>query len=197
VETGVRRHFQPFFDPAFAAILGEHYPMGVEFRLNGERLSAEAGKIADIAPAPISVRLIRRRKVSAAGYLIHERAPLPARRREPEDRRGLGVSTRGKVIKRGWDWIGLTPTDPERVGGLIEAPPLAECLTLNKSDFVRSGARGATYLAYRKSIQEAVSRQLALWGDAAESGERGRRRAARPVERDLESVLIDLAESFP
>src|SRR5262249_44878820 len=36
-----------------------------------------------------------------------------------------------------------------------------------------------------------------LWGDAAESGERERRRAARPVERDLENVLMDLADTFP
>ncbi len=189
VETALRRHFQPLFDPAFTAILAEHYPAGVAFRLNGERLPGEVRVSADVAP--ISVRLMRRRKPSAAGYLIRERAPLT------EERRGLAVSTLGKVIKRGWDWIGLTPVNAERIGGLIEVPPLAECLTLNKSDFIRSGARGATYLAYRKAIQEAVSRQLAEWGDAAESGERERRRAARPVERDLESVLMDLAESFP
>jgi Histidine kinase-, DNA gyrase B-, and HSP90-like ATPase len=189
IETALRRHFQPLFDPAFAGILREHYPAGVEFRLNGERLPAEAGSHADVAP--ISVRLMRRRKPSAAGYLIRERAPVS------EDRRGLSVSTLGKVIKRGWDWIGLTPADPERIGGLIEVPPLAECLTLNKSDFIRSGARGATYLAYRKAVQEAVARQLSEWGDTADAGERERRRAARPVERDLERVLMDLAESFP
>jgi hypothetical protein len=189
VEAALRRHFQPLFDPVFAAILDEHYPAGVEFRLNGERLLPEASPPAEAAQ--ISVRLARRRKPSAAGYLIRGRGLLP------EDRRGLAVSTLGKVIKRGWDWIGLTPADPERVGGLIEVPPLAECLTLNKGDFIRTGPRGATYLAYRKAIQEAVSRQLALWGDAAESGERERRRAARPVERDLESVLMELAESFP
>jgi hypothetical protein len=123
--------------------------------------------------------------------MIRERAPLP------EERRGMAISTLGKVIKRGWDWLGLTPADPERVGGLIEVPPLAECLTLNKIDFIRAGARGATYLAYRKAIQEAVAHQLAEWGDAAEAGERERRRAARPVERDLEAVLMDLADSFP
>ena len=101
------------------------------------------------------------------------------------------------MIKRGWDWLGITPADPERVGGLIEVPALAECLTLNKIDFIRAGSRGATYLAYRKAIQEAVARQLSEWGDTAESGERERRRAARPVERDLEAVLMDLADDFP
>jgi hypothetical protein len=42
-----------------------------------------------------------------------------------------------------------------------------------------------------------VARQLSEWGDTAESGERERRRAARPVERDLEAVLMDLADDFP
>ena len=39
--------------------------------------------------------------------------------------------------------------------------------------------------------------QLAEWGDASESTERARRRGARPVERDLELVLADLADDFP
>jgi hypothetical protein len=115
----------------------------------------------------------------------------------PEERRGLAISTFGKVIKRGWDWLGVSPGTPERVGGLIEVPALAECLTLNKADFIRAGARGAAYLAYRKALQEVVSRQLAIWGDARDAGERAQRRAARPVERDLETVLVDLADAFP
>ena len=188
IETTLRRHFQPLFDPGFADVLGEHYPAGVAFRLNGEPLSAERRSLGEVAP--IAVRLARRRKPSAVGYLIRERSPIP------EDLRGLCVSTLGKVIKRGWDWIGLTPSDPARVAGMVEVPPLAECLTLNKSDFTRSGQRGATYLAYRKAIQEAVSRQLTEWGNAGEMGDRTRR-AARPAERDLEDVLMDLAETFP
>jgi hypothetical protein len=112
-------------------------------------------------------------------------------------RRGVAVSTYGKVIKRGWDWLGVTPANRDCIGGLIEAPALAECLTLNKGDFIRSGPRGATYLAYRRAIQEAVTRQLAEWGDEREADERSHRRAARPVERDLENVLVDLADDFP
>lgn len=188
VETVLRRHFQPLFDAAFADILREQYPTGVAFAINGERLSRES-PAADAAP--IGVRLGRRKKLAAAGYLVRSRTPLP------EDRRGLAISTLGKVIKRGWEWLGVAPADAERVGGVIEAPALAECLTLNKIDFIRTGARGAGYLAYRKALQEAVARQLADWGDAAQGGERERRRAARPVERDLESVLADLADDFP
>ncbi|HSB41854.1 MAG TPA: hypothetical protein VLK28_08480 [Methylomirabilota bacterium] len=137
------------------------------------------------------MRIARKRKPSAVGYLVRDATPLP------EERRGLAVSTFGKVIKRGWDWLGVTPPAGDRIGGLIEAPALAECLTLNKGDFVRSGPRGALYLAYRKAIQEAVTAQLTRWGDAPAETDRTHRRAARPVERDLETVLVDLAEDFP
>jgi len=139
----------------------------------------------------ITVRLRRQRRPAAAGYLRRAAEPLA------EDERGLAVSTLGKVIRRGWDWLGLAPADPELVGGLVEAPGLAESLTLNKGDFIRQGSRGITYLAYRKAIQEAVAAQLAAWGEGRKVEDSARRRAARPVERDLESVLIDLAEDFP
>src|SRR5262249_22948536 len=62
---------------------------------------------------------------------------------------------------------------------------------------IRTGARGAVYLTYRKAVQEAVSRQLAAWGDARDAAEESRRRTTRPLERDLERVLLDLADAFP
>ncbi len=187
--ASLRRHYQTLVDPSFDALLKPHYPNPVRFEVNGRPL--ERASASSAAVAPIAVRLARKRKPSATGYLIREDLPLP------EDERGVAVSTLGKVIKRGWDWLGLTPTAPERIGGLIEVPALAACLTLSKADFLRSGARGAIYLAYRKAIQEAVSRQIAAWGDARDEGDAARRRAARPVERDLERVLLDLADDFP
>jgi hypothetical protein len=189
VEATLSRHFRPLLDPAFGGILAPHYPRGVGLALNGARLAPESARAMD--RAPIAVRLARKRRPSAAGYLVRDRLPLP------EEQRGLAISTFGKVIKRGWDWLGLTPTAPDCVGGLIEVPALAECLTLNKADFIRVGSRGAVYLAYRKAIQEAVAAQLTAWGDPADAGTSVRRRAARPVERDLESVLGQLAEDFP
>lgn len=189
IEGALRRHFAPLLDPALTDILRDHYPHGVTFVLNGEPVSAWTWAAPETAP--IAIRLGRKRKPAGAGYLVREPTPLA------EEQRGLAISTYGKVIKRGWDWLAVTPSTPDRIGGVIEVPALADCLTLNKADFIRSGARGATYLRYRKGIQEAVTQQLTTWGDAPEPGERARRRATRPVERDLESVLTDLADDFP
>ncbi len=189
IEAALRRHFQPLLDPDLADILAEHYPRGVRFVVNGRPLAPEVWQAPE--RAPIAVRLPRKRRPAASGYLVRDGLPLR------EERRGLAVSTFGKVIKRGWEWLGLTPSAPDRIGGLIEVPALAQALTLNKADFVRTGPRGAVYLAYRKAIQESVSRQLAEWGDLREAGAEAHRRAARPVERDLEAVLVDLADEFP
>jgi hypothetical protein len=101
------------------------------------------------------------------------------------------------VIKRGWDWLGLSPTDPDKVGGLIEAPQLAQCLTTNKADFIRANGGSGLHLAYRKAIQHELARQFSLWGVARERSSQERRRVARPLERDLENVLSGLEDAFP
>lgn len=189
LEGALRRHFQPLLDPSFDEFLAGHYSKDVAIHINGEQLDRHAWS----APvhAPLAIRFSRKRKPSALGYLIRQENSLP------EEVRGLGISTYGKVIRRGWDWLGMTPVSPERIGGVIEVPELAACLTLNKGDFIRTGARGAIYLAFRKAIQEAVSRQLAVWGDAPASTDQAPPREVAPLQRDLVHVLEDLAVDFP
>jgi hypothetical protein len=143
LEGTLRRHFQPLLDTGFDDVLRAHYPSGVRFLVNGRAL--ERRPPAD-GRVPVSIRLGRKRKPSAHGYLARQTAAVP------EEQRGLAIATLGKVIKRGWDWLGLAPADAERVSGLVEVPGLAECLTLNKADFIRSGPRGGLYLAYRKAL---------------------------------------------
>src|SRR6267142_49058 len=185
LEAPLRRHFEPLFDPAFDDLLRRHYRDGVAFEVDGRELAR--GDLRDSERVPISIRLGRRRTPSASGF-IERNALLPV------DREGIAISTFGKVIKRGWDWLGLAPAARAHISGLIEAPDLAACLTLSKNDFIRTGTRGATYLAYRKAIQEVVSRQLAAWGDASDADARPR---TLRLERDLERVLEDLADDFP
>jgi len=179
----------PLLDPCFDLLLRERYPEGVGFVVNGAALAGQ--RRPESERAPLEIRIGRRRKPSAVGYLVRDSLPLG------EEERGVAVSTLGKVIRRGWDWLGISAATPEIISGAIEAPALAECLTLNKADFIRTGPRGATYLTFRKAIQEAVSRQLAEWGDARDKVAEARRRVTRPIERDLENVLIDLADDFP
>jgi hypothetical protein len=189
LEAALRRHFEPLFDPAFDEILHAHYPHGVAFSIGGATL--ERQPLADDVRSPLVLRLARKRKPAGAGWIAREPVNLP------DDRRGLAISTYGKVIKRGWDWLGINPAAAERTTGMIETPALAAALTLNKTDFIRSGPRGALYLAYRKAIQEAVAQQLAQWGDEESADTAAHRRVARPIERDMEEVLADLADDFP
>ena len=189
VEATLRSHFEPLLDELFDSILAAQYPRGVELSVNGRqvprRRADEAGR------ASITIHLPRKRKPAGSGYLVRSANPLP------EPARGVAVATLGKVIRRGWDWLGLTPATADNIGGLIEIPALAESLTLNKADFLRSGARGIAYLAYRKGVQQAVGALLQAWGEGLDADEAAKRRAARPLERDLESVLMGLAEEFP
>ena len=186
LDETLRRHFEPLVDPSFAAILSRHYSTGIQFEIDGRPIAGAVDGSRD--RVAVAIRLARRRTASAVGYLERSERPLP------EDRQGMAFSTYGKIIKRGWDWLGVTPLTPDRITGLIEAPELAACLTLSKNDFLRSGPRGATYLAYRKALQEIVSRQLASWGD-----DRRQTDAPRPqrLDRELERVLEDLAGRFP
>lgn len=189
IEATLRRCYRPLLDPAFDEVLRGPYPEGIAFAVNGSLLGKEPCREGEIAR--LAVCLGRKRKPSVLGYLNRAETPLA------EEARGIAVSTFGKVIKQGWDWLGLTPSTPDRVGGLIEVPDLAAALTLNKGDFVRTGARGALFLAYRKTIQEAVAHQLAEWGDTREPTDVAKRRSIRPLERDLEQVLGELSEEFP
>src|SRR3990170_7648525 len=67
------RHFQPLLDPALTEILASHYPRGVRFVVNGRPLRQESWEVPE--RAPIAVRLARKRKPSAAGYLVRGRPP--------------------------------------------------------------------------------------------------------------------------
>jgi hypothetical protein len=189
IEEAIRRHFQPLLDPAFDEFLAAHYPKGVAIDVNGSRLTRQPSDAP--VQAPLEIRMMRKRKPSALGYLIRLDHALA------DDQRGLAISTYGKVIRRGWDWLGMTPAAPERIAGLIEVPELAACLTLNKGDFIRTGSRGGIYLSFRKAIQQAVAKQLAEWGDAPAASDQAPPREVRPLQRDLAHLLEELADDFP
>jgi len=189
IEHVIRSHFQPLVDPSLAAAIAPLYPRGVRFEVNGRPLDPVRAPAAE--RAPLEVRIDRQRKASGLGHIERHAQPVA------ESLRGIAISTYGKVIRRGWDWLGILPAAPERITGILEVPSLSQALTLNKGDFVRTGPRGALYLSYRRAIQEAVQAQLTRWGDARDLAQDTRRKAARPLERDLERVLDGLTDEFP
>ena len=142
--------------------------------------------------APLAVRLARRRKPSALGYLSRHTAPLP------EDQRGVAISTLGKVIKRGWDWLGVDIVTGGANQRLDRSPRPGRLTYSQQRGFHPHGQpEGPTYLAYRKAIQEAVSRQLEAWGDGRAGTPEASSRMMRPLERDLDRVLEELSDDFP
>lgn len=186
IEASIVRHFQPLFEPEFIDIHSGIYPNGLTIHVDDQVV---VGPIRSGDRVPVAVRIARQRRPSAVGYVARHAQPLP------EGDQGIAISTLGKVIRRGWDWLGITPAEGDRIEGLIEVPSLAEVLTLNKGDFRRTGSAGALFLSYRKAIQEVVTAQLEAWGQTPPSD--AGRASARPLERDLHRVLGELAGEFP
>ena len=58
VESALRRHFQPLFEPALTAMLASHYPHGIRFEVNGGTIEADTHSTA--ATALWSARSTRR-----------------------------------------------------------------------------------------------------------------------------------------
>jgi hypothetical protein len=186
LDAAIGTHFAPLLDPACDALLRRHGLHEVAITVGGQRLSAARTGVRDRLAIPI--RLGRKRLPSAIVVLQQHEHPLP------EDQQGIAVSARGRVIHRGWEWLGLAPASAWRVTGFVEAPELADCLTPDGTDFVRTGPQGVTYLAHREAIQAVIAGQLRAWGDAPE--EDAPARAVR-LERELEQVLEALADEYP
>lgn len=188
LEEAIRAHFTPLLDPAFDALLQRHYGRPILFEVDGRPLGHRPAAVRERVTVPI--RLGRRRLPSAVAVLERHGVALP------DDRHGIALSTRGQVIKRGWDWLGLAPAAPFRITGLVEAPELAACLVPGRPDVAKSGPRAGAYLAHRRAIRLIVTRQLSAWGDTGDAEAETRARTVR-LEPDLKRVLELLTREFP
>ena len=84
-----------------------HYPRGMSFEVDGQPLAPArpAGSRPRHDPDPHGPQ------AAAVG----DRDASAARASAPDDQQGIAISTFGKVIKRGWDWLGLAPASAWRV----------------------------------------------------------------------------------
>jgi len=189
IEKVIQERYRPLLDDNFYKIFRSIYPEGIEFKVNRKKLRLR--KFSPVLPPHrFFVFLGRKRKAVGIGYV------LKSSRKLSEEERGIGISTYGKVIKRGWDWLMLNAKNPDEVTGLVEVPELAECLTTNKSDFRKDSAHLKKYYKYRKAIQRAVLKELERIGEAPvpqEKVERGLRRLGR----EIQQIIQNLAYNFP
>lgn len=190
IEHVIQTHFYPILDEEFMdKILKYVYKKGVAFFVNERRIELpEAGEF--VQSKQFLVQLGKRGKPVGIGILSKSKEELS------EEQRGMAVSTFGKVIKRGWDWIGVAPRNPMRLTGIVEIPQLSEILTTNKADFLKDMTSLQKYYRYRKSIQETMEPILREFGEVSVPRER-QGRDLRPLEREIERVLGNMLDDFP
>lgn len=195
VQDLIRAHYYPLLDPDFMEkILRYVYEDGVALFVDGRRL-----ELSEDRPEQrlFFVRRGKRQRPAAVGFLKRVVEDLP------REERGLAISTYGKVIKRGWEWLGLSPLNPDRLTGVVEVPELAEILTTNKADFLRDSTSLSRYYRYRKAIQRAIRPVLRGLGELEEerrpggAGDDASEGRERSLAEEMEGVLEELLGEFP
>lgn len=184
----IRTHFYPLLDAEFAKVLSAIYPAGVKILVNDEQVTLPAMKKE--AGEYFVVRQGRRRKLLGIGFILKTKGELH------EEQRGLAVSTFGKVIKRGWEWLGITPRNPSHLTGVVELPELVECLTTNKCDFLRDPTSLQKYYKCRKTIQDSVVVVLENLGETR-TPETKKEKGIEKLQREIDSVVGEILPDFP
>ena len=174
VSDSIVKHFYPLLHEDLSQeILRYVYRKGVEFNVNGELLSLSSDE--QRIDNGFRVFLGKGRRPIGAGFLtkkVLEQGWLARLAgRAPNERHiasGLSVSTYGKVIKTGWEWVGIMPRSAEVLCGIVEIPALSEVLTTNKSDFLTDAAHLRKFYRLRKAVQEAIMPVLRSLGEFSE-----------------------------
>jgi len=110
---------------------------------------------------------------------------------------GLYISTFGKIIKGGWEWLGIMPKNAQALSGVVEIPALSEILTTNKNDFLSDSASLKKYYKFRKAVQEAVLPILEQLGESREKPRVAPEKLMKPLSRAISGALNNLLGDFP
>ena len=187
----IRKYFSPLLHSRFVdSVLKNVYGFPIAFFANGERIKPD-DFLSEEDSQSFGVFLGKKKKeLVGFGCLAKSKEPL-----SPE-LSGIGISTYGKVIKRGWDWFGVAPKDRFQIYGIVEVPGLAEILTTNKNDFLKDAASLKKYYKYRKAIQEAIIPILGEIREEEFSFEKNLKRL-RPLQKEIEKTLGYVLNNFP
>jgi len=190
IEKVIQSHFYPLLDEHIVErTLIDLYVARVRFLVDGRLVSAPEDEVI-LERRYFRAKLGKRTKLVCSGFIAKSRDDLP------ETQRGIAVSTLGKVIKRGWDWIGLNPMNPARLTGIVEIPAFAEILTTNKADFLTDARSLQKYYRYRKIVQKVIQPILSELGEMPTPRE-APRKDVKPFEKELERILGDMINEFP
>ena len=191
VRQTIINHYFPLFVPEFhQALLKFFYKKGIEFFVNGQKVVMTESAVNPRAKLfRVYVGGQAKRQPAGFGYVAEHEA------HEPFGRFGLAISTYGKIIKYGWEWLGVSPKINTNIYGVVEIPGIAEILTLNKMDFLKDAASLKKYYKFRKAIQEAVLPILEAMGEKPESKEKSQ--ALKPLAAEVERTLKNMMSDFP
>lgn len=189
VANVIKTQYLPLFYPEFLkGILKPIYKKGVEFFVQDKKIFLENSFIGNSFPFKITLGKMKR--LVGFGYLIKAEKELSS------DLLGISVSTYGKVIKRGWEWIGLLPKSVNYIYGLIEIPLLAEILTTTKNDFLKDSTNLKKYYRYRKAVQKAILPIFSKIGEERITLEDNLKNL-RPLEKQIEKAISYILVEFP
>jgi hypothetical protein len=191
IRKTIRAHFSPFFNPfLIEKALRPLYRREIGFFINGERITFSP----ENEERHFEVFLTRgSRRPVGVGY-IAKRALNSA---PNHNLKGLAVSAYGKVIKCGWEWIGVYPKSYDELYGAVEVPGLVALLTTNKTDFLHDGASIKKYYRYRKAVQAAVREALREFGEERAAVPQAFSERFIPLKHSIESTLETLVADFP
>ncbi len=190
LENVIQKHFYPILDQEFMEkILKYIYEDNVVFFVNDKRIKLPETEGVD-KDKLFLVQVGRKSKPVGIGFIRKSKETLP------EEERGIAIATYGKVIKRGWDWVGVMPRNPAQITRIIEIPQLSEILTTNKADFLKDAASLQKYYRFRKAAQEGMEPILKELGEIIGSRERPEK-DLRPLEKEIERVLENMLNNFP
>jgi len=205
VAQTIQKHFYPLLCEKFMReLLCSFYKKGVTFIINERPLVLNE---TPANPEYLKIYLGQSRKPLGIGFLaktIETPSWLQRVVSGSADENnfyglpgGLAISTFGKVIKSGWEWLGISPKSSEDVIGIVEIPALAELLTTNKMDFLRDAANLKKFYRYRKAMQEAVRPILIKMGAFKSQTITEPSRLLKPLNQSIASTLADLVNDFP
>jgi len=200
----VIRHFYPLLNQTMHnELLRYVYKKRVRFFINGEQVELpESGQ--DALQHWFKVSVGKSRRPVGVGFLAKTdlegnwlenflgkkiiATSLPA---------GLYISTFGKIIKGGWEWLGIIPRHADSLSGVVEIPGLSEILTTNKNDFLTDSGSLKKYYRFRKAVQEAVGPVLERLGERPAGSAASPEHLVKPLGRVISGALTSLLGDFP